>query len=220
MTVLLLVRHGMNDWVKGRLAGWTPGVHLNDEGKQQVQALSERIQHLPIAAVYSSPLERAVETAEALAAPHHLTVQTVEEIGEVHYGEWTGADLKELSKLELWAGVQHYPSGTRFPGGETLGEAQMRAVAALDRLRDNHPKEMIIAVGHADLIKLVTAYYLGMHIDLFQRLVIHTASLTALAFERMGPRLLAYNDTGSLDHLVPKPEAPEDAVQQETQTKA
>jgi probable phosphoglycerate mutase len=206
VTVLLLIRHGMNDWVKGKLAGWTPGVHLNEEGRQQAAALSERMQSLPLAAVYSSPLERAIETAETIARPHQHTVQIVEGIGEVRYGEWTGADIKELSKLDMWAGVQFYPSGTRFPGGETLGEVQMRAVAALDALRDQHPKAMIAAVGHADVIKLVTAYYLGMHIDLFQRLVIDTASLTAIAFERMGPRLLAFNDTGSLDHLRPKPE--------------
>lgn len=206
MTVLLLVRHGMNDWVKGKLAGWTPGVHLNEEGRQQVAALSERMQPLPIAAVYSSPLERAIETAEAIAHPHGLTVQIAEAIGEVRYGDWTGADIKELSKLDMWAGVQFYPSGTRFPGGETLGEVQMRAVAALDALRDRHPKEMIATIGHADVIKLVTAYYLGMHIDLFQRLVINPASLTAIAFERMGPRLLALNDTGSLEHLHPPPE--------------
>jgi probable phosphoglycerate mutase len=161
---------------------------------------------MPIAAVYSSPLERAVETARAIAAPHNLDVQIAEGVGEVRYGEWEGGDLKELSKHELWPGVQFYPSGTRFPGGETLGEVQMRAIAALDALRTQHPNEMIVAVGHADLIKLVTAYYIGMHIDLFQRLVINTASVTALAFQPMGPRLLAFNDTGSLEHVRPKEE--------------
>lgn len=208
MTTLLLIRHGMNDWVKGRLAGWTPNVHLNDDGRQQVQALAERLRDLPLAAVYSSPLERAVETAEAIAVPAGLMVQIVEGVGEVRYGEWEGGDLKELSKHELWPGVQFYPSGTRFPGGETLGEVQMRAIATLDSLRARHPKEMIAAVAHADLIKLVIAYYIGMHIDLFQRLVINTASVTALAFLPMGPRLLAFNDTGSLEHLKPKEEEP------------
>jgi probable phosphoglycerate mutase len=198
----------MNDWVKGRLAGWTPGVHLNDEGRQQVATLSERLKMLPIAAIYSSPLERAVETAEAIAQPHGLAVQQVEAVGEVHYGEWMGAEIKELAKLELWAGVQHYPSGTRFPGGETLGEVQMRAITALDALRERHPKEIIAVIGHADVIKLVIAYYIGMHIDLFQRLVINPASLTALAFEPMGPRLLAFNETGSLEHLQPRSEEP------------
>jgi probable phosphoglycerate mutase len=199
----------MNDWVSGRLAGWTPGVHLNDEGRKQVATLGERLSTLPLAAVYSSPLERAVETAEAVAAPHQLRVQIEEGVGEVRYGEWEGGDLKELSKHELWPGVQFYPSGTRFPGGETLGEVQMRAIATLDRLRAQHSKEVIAVVAHADLLKLVIAYYIGMHIDLFQRLVINTASVTALAFQPMGPRLLAFNETGSLEHLRPKPEAAE-----------
>jgi probable phosphoglycerate mutase len=111
--------------------------------------------------------------------------------------------------------VQHYPSGTRFPGGETLGEVQMRAVAALDGLREQHPKAIIAAVAHADLLKLVIAYYIGMHIDLFQRLVIDPASVTAISFSPMGPRMLAYNYTGSLDYLKPKPEEP---PAQETET--
>lgn len=206
MTLLLLIRHGMNDWVHGRLAGWTPGVHLNEQGRAQAQALAERLADLPIAAVYTSPLERAIETAQPLAAARGLPLRVIENIGEVRYGEWTGGELKELSKHELWPGVQHYPSGTRFPGGETLGEVQARAVAALDALRANHPKEIIAAVAHADLLKLVIAYYIGMHVDLFQRLVIDPASVTAIGFSPMGPRMLAYNYTGSLEHLKPKQE--------------
>ncbi len=208
VTLLLLIRHGTNDWVHGRLAGWTPGVHLNEAGRSQVQALSERLGTLPIAAIYSSPLERTLETAQAIAAPRDLTIKVVEDLGEVRYGEWTGGELKELSQHELWPGVQFYPSGTRFPGGETLLEVQTRAVAALDALRVQHAQQIFAVVSHADLIKLVISHYIGMHIDLFQRLIIHPASLTAIAFERMGPRLLAFNDTGSLDHLRPEPAKP------------
>jgi probable phosphomutase (TIGR03848 family) len=213
LTVLLLIRHGTNDWVHGRLAGWTPGVHLNADGKAQAVALGERLGDLPIAAVYTSPLERCVETATAIAQPRGLPLRLVEQIGEVRYGEWQGAELKELYKHELWPGVQFYPSGTRFPNGETLGEAQMRMVQALDGLRAMHPKEMIAVCSHADIIKLAVAYYIGMHIDLFQRLVINPCSLTAIAFERMGPRILALNETGSLEHLRPKPEPPAEAPQ-------
>ncbi len=209
MTTLLLIRHGMNDWVSGRLAGWTPGVHLNQEGQQQVQALGERLRSLPITAIYSSPLERAMETAQAVATPLGLSVEIAEGMGEVRYGEWQGADLKELAKHELWPGVQFYPSGTRFPGGETLGEVQTRGVATLDGLRTRHPKEMIAVVSHADMIRLVSAYYIGMHIDLFQRLIIHPASVTVFSFHPMGPRLLAFNDLGTLDHIRPKEEQPE-----------
>ena len=206
MTTLLLIRHGLNDWVGGRLAGWTPGVHLNDAGKAQAEALVARLSEVPLAAIYSSPLERAVETAQPLAAARGLPIRVVENVGEVRYGEWTGGELKELSKHELWPGVQFYPSGTRFPGGETLGEVQMRAILALDGLRDQHPKDTIAVVAHADLIKLVAAFYLGMHTDLFQRLVINPASVTAFTYTPMGPRMLVYNDIGSLDILKPKAE--------------
>jgi probable phosphoglycerate mutase len=213
VSLLFLIRHGTNDWVHGRLAGWTPGVHLNEDGKRQATALSDRLGDLPIAAIYSSPLERCIETAQAISEPRTMTLRVVEGIGEVRYGEWQGAELKELYKHELWPGVQHYPSGTRFPGGETLGEVQARAIATLDGLRAQHPKQIFAVVSHADLIRLVVAYYIGMHIDLFQRLVIGPASLTALQFDRMGPRLLAYNESGSLEHLRPKPEQAQESEQ-------
>ncbi len=204
MTLLLLIRHGTNDWVHGRLAGWTPGVHLNEKGRLQAARLSERLGDLPIAVIYSSPLERCVETATAVAQPRGLALRLVEQVGEVRYGEWQGAELKDLYKHELWPGVQYYPSGTRFPNGESLGEAQMRIVQAIDGLRAQHPTQIIAMFSHADMIKLAVAYYIGMHIDLFQRLTINPCSLTALAFERMGPRLIAFNDTGSLEHLRPR----------------
>ncbi len=206
MTILLLIRHGANDWVHGRLAGWTPGVHLNEEGRRQAAVLSARLAMLPLDAIYTSPLDRTVETAQAISGPRGLPLRLVEGLGEVKYGEWQGAELKELYKHELWPGIQFYPSGTRFPGGETLGEAQVRMVATLDALRAQHPKGVIAVVSHADIIKLAVAYYIGMHIDLFQRLEISPCSVTALVFTRMGPRLLTYNDTGSLEHLKPRPE--------------
>jgi probable phosphoglycerate mutase len=220
VTLLLLIRHGTNDWVHGRLAGWTPGVHLNDEGRHQAAALAARLAFLPLDAIYTSPLERTVETAQAIAGPRGMPLRLVEGLGEVKYGEWQGAELKELYKHELWPGVQFYPSGTRFPGGETLGEAQMRMVATLDGLRAQHPKGTIAVVSHADIIKLAVAYYIGMHIDLFQRLEISPCSLTALAFTRMGPRLLTYNDTGALQHLKPKPEEKKPEEQPEAATPA
>jgi probable phosphoglycerate mutase len=220
VTLLLLIRHGTNDWVHGRLAGWTPGVHLNEEGRSQAVALATRLSILPLDAVYASPLERTVETAQAIATPRGLALRLIEGLGEVKYGEWQGAELKELYKHELWPGVQFYPSGTRFPSGETLGEAQVRMVAALDMLRAQHPNGIIAVVSHADIIKLAIAYYIGIHVDLFQRLEVSPCSLTALAFTRMGPRLLAYNDTGSLDHLKPRPAPPQQEAQAQPGTAA
>jgi len=194
-TTLLLIRHALNDWVGKRLAGWTPEVHLNDKGRAQAQALAQRLAHRPLAAVYTSPLERAVETAQAIAVPHHLEVQIREGVGEVRYGAWTGKSLKELSQEDAWRMVQVYPSGARFPGGEMIREMQARAVAEIDAIVAAHPEQTVAVVSHADVIKAVLAHYVGLHLDLFQRLVISPASLSVLAFTPMGPRLICLNDT-------------------------
>ena len=200
-TTLLLVRHALNDWVGDKLAGWTPDVHLNDKGKAQAEALCQRLSDKPIAAVYSSPLDRAIETANILAAPHHLEVYIRADLGEVRYGEWTGQSIKELAKDKAWQVVQFYPSGARFPGGEAIREMQARAVAALDELVVKHPAETILAVSHADVIKAVLAHYAGLHLDLFQRLVVSPASLSVVAFTPIGPRLVCINDTA---HVPPE----------------
>jgi probable phosphomutase (TIGR03848 family) len=200
MTTFLLIRHATNDWVRqGRLAGWTPGVHLNAEGQAQAQALGERLAFVSLAAVYSSPLERALETAQAVAGPHGLEVQVRAGIGEVQYGEWNGQSLKRLVKTPRWTALRLYPSGTRFPGGETIGEMQARVVATLNEIGTRHPQDIVAVVAHADVIKAAVAYYAGVPLDLFQRLVISPASLTVLTFGRFGPQLVRMNDTGTLD---------------------
>lgn len=193
MMVLLLVRHATNDWVGKRLAGWTPGVNLNDEGRAQAAALAERLATLPLAAVYSSPLERTMETAAPIAEARGLVVQVCKGLGETRYGTWTGRELKDVQTDELWPVVQVYPAGARFPEGESLREVQARIVAELDAIRDAHPGQVVVAVSHADPIKLAVAFYLGLSLDLFQRLAIGPASVTALAFHRFGPRLLCLN---------------------------
>jgi probable phosphoglycerate mutase len=193
-TTLILIRHALNDWVGDKLAGWTPNVHLNDKGRAQAEALAARLADRPISAIYSSPLERAVETAETIAAPHKLEVQIREGVGEVRYGEWTGQSLKELAKEDAWRVVQFYPSGARFPGGEAIREMQTRAVAELDAILAAHPSETILVVSHADVLKAVLAHYAGLHLDLFQRLVVSPASLSVVAFTPMGPRLVCLND--------------------------
>jgi probable phosphomutase (TIGR03848 family) len=200
-TILLLVRHALNDWVGDKLAGWTPDVHLNDRGKAQAEALCQRLADEPIAAVYSSPLDRATETANILAAPHQLEVCVRAGLGEVRYGEWTGQSIKELAKDKAWQVVQFYPSGARFPGGEAIREMQARAVAELDELVVKHPAKTILAVSHADVIKAVLAHYAGLHLDLFQRLVVSPASLSTVAFTPLGPRLVCLNDTA---HVPPE----------------
>ncbi len=206
-TRVLLIRHGMNDYVKThRLAGWTPDVHLNDHGRLQAEAVAERLAPEPIAAVYSSPLDRTVETAEAIALRHQLPVVTVEGIGETHIGEWTGLLVEDLTKTDLWKVIQGAPSRARFPGGESFAEIQGRMVAALDALVANHPEQTIVVVSHSDPIKLAVAFYIGQPLDLFQRLVIQPASITELEFNSMMPRLIRCDDCA---HLPPEPKAEE-----------
>jgi probable phosphomutase (TIGR03848 family) len=198
MMNLLLIRHALNDWVGERLAGWTPGVHLNDEGRAQAAALAQRLAEVPLAAIYSSPLERTLETAQPLAEAHGLAVQMRENLGEARYGDWTGRDLKELNKEKLWPVIQVYPGGARFPGGESIRELQARLVAEIDAIRDAHQGQTVAVVSHSDPIKLAVAHYAGLSLDLFQRLTVSPASITAFAFSRFGPRLICLNHTDPL----------------------
>ncbi|MGC9333330.1 MAG: MSMEG_4193 family putative phosphomutase [Anaerolineae bacterium] len=198
MMNLLLIRHALNDWVGKKLAGWLPDVHLNEEGRAQAVALAVRLADVPLAAIYSSPLDRAVETARPLAVSHGLDVQLREGLGEIRFGTWTGRSLEELKEKELWPVIQVYPSGARFPEGESLHEVQARLVAELDAIRDDHPDQTVAVVSHSDPIKLVVAHYLGLPLDLFQRLNISPASVTAFAFTRFGPRLLVMNHVDPL----------------------
>jgi probable phosphomutase (TIGR03848 family) len=200
-TQLLLIRHGLTDWVGHRLPGWTPGIHLSEEGRQQAEALAQRLASLPIDAIYASPLERTAETAEAIAASHGLSVQLRENLGEVRIGEWTGQAIEDLAKKEEWLTIQFYPSGANFPGGETMHEMQARVVAELDVIRKAHPGATVAVVSHADVIKAAIAHYIGLHLDLFQRLVVYPASLTAFRFNKFGPRLVLFNDSGTIDVL-------------------
>jgi probable phosphoglycerate mutase len=203
MTRLLLIRHATNDLHKdGVLAGWTPGVHLNQTGRAQAEALAQRLVSVEIEAIYTSPLERTRETAEIVAAPHELPVITRDGLGEVRFGRWTGEPLDKLRRRRLWRAIQFTPSSARFPGGESFYEMQTRVVTELEELRSKHPKQTIVAVSHADVIKAVVAHYAGVHLDLFQRLIIGPASLTVLVLDGPMPRLVCMNDTGHLRSVV------------------
>ena len=199
MTLLLLIRHGENDWVGShRLAGRTPGVHLNDKGRQQAQEVADRLREQPITAIYSSPLERCMETAQPLAAALGLDVIPHAGVIEADFGEWQGASLKDLAKQPEWQLVQFYPSGFRFPGGETLREVQSRMVGALAQIVEDHPKQVVAVFCHSDVIKTAVAHFLGTPLDLFQRIMIDTASISVIGFHRTGPHIIRINDTGVL----------------------
>ncbi len=182
-TLVLLVRHGQTPTTGKVLPGRATGLHLADAGRAQAEAVAERIAALQtderkVAAVYASPLERTRETAAPIATALGLRVRTAKGLLEADFGDWTGQELKRLSKLPEWRTVQRNPSGFRFPGGESFTEMQVRICSELDRLRREHEGGVVVAVSHADPIKAAVAHALGTHLDLFQRIVVNTCSIS------------------------------------------
>jgi probable phosphomutase (TIGR03848 family) len=193
MTTFFLVRHAATSHTNHRLSGWMPGIHLTEEGRAQAEATADGLATVPLKAVYASPIARTTETARPIAERHRLEVLTRRDIGEVEYGKWTNRSLKVLARTKMWATVQRWPGGVRFPEGESLRGVQSRAVDGMEALRVEHPKHSVCVVSHGDVIKLVAAHYLGLHIDLFQRIVIVPASITVVSVSDDGPRVLALN---------------------------
>jgi probable phosphomutase (TIGR03848 family) len=195
MTTILLIRHGENEYVaKGRLAGRLPSIHLNDNGRQQAEALAQALSKTPIKAVYSSPMERCLETAQPLAAALGWDVIPQEGLLEVDFGEWQDKTIKDLSRRKLWKVVQANPSRMRFPEGESFANAQQRIVQSIEALSQRHdPKDLIACFSHSDLIKLALSYYLGQPLDLFQRIMIAPASISVLHLGEMGAQIININ---------------------------
>lgn len=195
VTTVVLLRHGLTPLTGPVLAGWTPGVHLDDRGWAQAEAVAARLCGTQFAAVVSSPLERCVETAFTAT---NQAVDVDERLGECRYGEWTGRPLRELAKEPLWKVVQQHPSAAVFPGGEALRDVQHRAVAAVrDWNARLGPEATWLACSHGDVIKTVVADALGLHLDQFQRLSIDPCSLTVINYTDTRPFLVRLNDTGT-----------------------
>lgn len=196
-TTILLVRHGKTPTTGTKLPGRARGLHLSPEGTKQAAEAAKRIAKLTnVAAIYASPLERTKETAAPIAAALGLRTRLDRGLLECDFGDWTGADLKDLFKLPEWKTVQQYPSGFRFPNGESFSEMQLRIVTALSALCARHPGKTVVAVSHADPIKAALAHALGTHLDLFQRIVISPCSVSAVLYSPNGPVVLASNSTG------------------------
>lgn len=191
---MLLVRHGLTAKTGVILPGRAPGLHLSDEGRRQAEAVAQRIAKLrKVAATYTSPIERARETAAPIAKSCRLALRVEQGLNECDPGQWTGLPLKQVRRKPEWRLVRHHPSGFRFPGGESIVEMQTRITEAVARLVERHPGEVIVAVSHADPIKAVIAHALGLHLDLFQRIVVAPASITAIAYGPDAPLVLAVN---------------------------
>jgi probable phosphomutase (TIGR03848 family) len=211
MTTIVLLRHGLTPMTGPRLAGWTPGVHLDERGQAQAAKVAERLRAVPFAAIVSSPLDRCLETAGAVAEGRALTVSVDDRIGECRYGDWTGQELKVLAKDPLWKVVQANPSAVVFPGpeGEALRDTQSRAVTALREWDKKVAAEagddaVWLACSHGDVIKAVVADALGMHLDLFQRINVDPCSVTVIRYAELRSFALRVNDNGgTIDDLLP-----------------
>ena len=210
MTTVILLRHGRTTAnTGGVLAGWTPGVQLDETGAAQVAAVAERLAKVPLAAVVSSPLERCVQTAGVVATGRDVDVRTDDRLGEARYGDWTGRTIKELAKEPLWKIVQQHPSAAVFPGpeGEGLAQTQARAVAAVRSWNAQlGPDAVWLACSHGDVIKAILADALGLHLDSFQRIVVDPASISVVTYTETRPFVVRVNDTGGdVSGLIPPP---------------
>jgi probable phosphomutase (TIGR03848 family) len=211
VTTVLLLRHGRTTANStGTLAGWTAGIDLDEAGRAQARALGQRLRNIPVVEIVTSPLDRCRQTVDALIENRAAVPVSVDErLAECRYGDWTGRSIKELARQPLWKIVQNHPSAVVFPGpeGESLRAVQARAVDAVRetnlRLADvTGPEAVWAAVSHGDVIKAVVADALGLHLDLFQRLVIDPCSVTVIRYTPQRPFLLRLNDTGELSGLV------------------
>ncbi|HEU4643002.1 MAG TPA: histidine phosphatase family protein [Gemmatimonadaceae bacterium] len=193
MTTFLLIRHAAIDAHGRAIAGRAPGVSLNAEGRSQARALAASLRGATVDAVYSSPLERAWETAHTIAEALGLQAQLSPSLQEIDFGEWTGRAFAELDQAPDWQRFNAFRSGTRVPGGEHMLEAQARAVGEIDRLRRRHAGGTVVVVSHGDILRAIVAWYIGLPLDLFQRLEIGPASTSTLEVTEDGARLLLLN---------------------------
>ncbi len=214
MTTVLLLRHGRSTAnTGGILAGWSPDVNLDEKGQAQAQALGERLAEVKLSALVCSPLPRCRQTIAPLAKKLGLKVSIDKRLGECHYGDWTGKHFKELVKQPLWKAIQAHPSSVTFPGpeGESMAAMQARIVAAMRdwdaRITAEHGAGAVwLACSHGDPIKAVVADALGMHLDLFQRIVVDPGSVTAIRYTETRPFVLRVNDaSGDLGAYQPPP---------------
>lgn len=200
--LLFLVRHALTPATGKKLSGWLPGISLSEEGRKQAEALAVRLAHVPFNAIYTSPLERCVQTAEPVAKPRRMDLQTFEEMGEVRYGDWQGRSLKSLYRTKGWSELRARPGEFRFPNGETIREAQTRGMEGIETLRKRHRGKTVMVCSHADLIRLVVAGCLGLAIDLYDRISIGPATATVVYLGAGVPRLLKLSDSGTYEDVV------------------
>ena len=202
MTTLFLIRHGLTAVTGSRLYGRTPGIHLDERGRRQAAALVERFDGVRLNALYSSPLERCVETLEPLAETRRMEIRTSDALIEMDAGNWTGRTLPSLRRVKLWHTVQRDPSRFRFPGGESFVDAEARVLDELERIVARHPRGQVVVGTHGDIVRVLISHYTGANLDQFQRVMADPASVSIVHLGDGVPRILLVNDTGGLQRFA------------------
>jgi probable phosphomutase (TIGR03848 family) len=201
MTTLFLVRHGLTAVTGTKLYGRTAGIHLDERGRAQAVHLAGRLAAVHPTAIYSSPLERCVETVEPVASARGVSIVVSDALIEMDAGDWTGRTLASLRKTKLWREVQTAPSTFRFPGGEGFQEAQARVVGEVGRIARRHARGRVVVATHGDIVRILLAHYSGIPLDEFQRTVVDTASVSVVMVGRGRPHVALVNDTGGLERF-------------------
>jgi len=202
MATLFLIRHGLTAVTGSRLYGRTRGIHLDERGRRQAAALVERFDGVRLSALYSSPLERCVETLEPLAAARALEIRSSDALMEMDAGDWTGRTLPSLRRTKLWGTVQRSPSRFHFPAGESFVEAEARILDEIEEIVRRHPRGRVVVGTHGDLVRMLIAHYTGAHLDQFQRVMVDPGSVSVVHLGEGVPRILLVNDTGSLHRFA------------------
>jgi broad specificity phosphatase PhoE len=198
MTRFLFIRHATNDTIGKRIAARTPGVHLNEEGRQQAQQLAQRLKGLAVDAIYSSPMERTIETATPVADVLQLPIVTMDDFLEIDFGEWTNQTHEDLDKMRGFKLFNTFRSSTQIPGGELMIDAQSRVIKGLQKLLLKHPNQTVAVVSHGDPIKSAITWYAGIHLDLFHRIEISPASVSIIELYDETARIMLLNHTGEI----------------------
>lgn len=199
-TTFLLIRHGNID-MADRIPGRLKGVHLSDEGRRQAVRIVDYLENVPVHAIYASPLDRTIETADPLARDRGIGIQPRESLAEIDFGDWTGKSFDELESDFGWKQFHFFRNGCVIPGGEQMIQVQTRMVGEMERLCGDHPEQVVALVSHHDPIKSVLAYHLGVSLDMFLRITVSTGSVSAVQVSDGGSDVRFINYTGNIPGL-------------------
>jgi probable phosphoglycerate mutase len=202
VTTLFLIRHGLTAQTGKTLYGRAKGIGLDDRGRAQAEALIERFEGVRVSAIYTSPLERCVQTVEPLAAARRIALQRRAALIEMEAGTWTGRPLAQMRRTKAWRVLLDTPSAFRFPDGESFPEAQARAIDELTRIAERHPRGNVVVATHGDIARMLVAHYAGVHLDRFQRTIVDTAGVSVVHLDGGRPHVLLVNDTGGLQRFA------------------